>query len=684
MNTRRWTPIVYVFLACILLFSCRSGPGDDDKETIYYAVEINGVLCGYAEITLDTLEQDGRESIHLDERLYIMLKALGMEFDTDIELTYHIDPETGQFTYHAFDVKQGQTDLSAEVWVKGDTLRVSSTVGREEKRIPLAPDVILENTLTQYHLLEDFVQGGLEEKTYDIFETRGAEIHKTTYTKIRTETIELAGETYNAMLFDELNHNIGLKSKWWIDTETGRVLKIIPLSNRVVYLSDRSVVKRIETANMDDLILTKANVTIADIPSISYMKIKASIEPVGLWVTPEGLNVPGQSFVGTVEENVIEGVFEIEHPRYDGSNGPPFPPDFGGDESLEPYLQASEFAQSDDPVLREKAEAITRGSADSWEAATRISQWVAENIGYAIPGGGTARKTYDMKAGECGAHSFLVIAFCRSVGIPARMVWGCMYAPQSGGSFGQHGWNEIYMGDAGWVPVDATAYETDFVDSGHVRIGVFGSPIVSFNAHAMEILDYRLIGGGAAGTAASEAAYDPYVGEYKGPQGATLTVSEQGGNLTLDIPNKMVLAFHDPDEEDKWVCTLSSRLYLTFVEKSAGDVDEMWIHEIVDLLRKSDPAEINDDVPGEYRPYLGVYHLAAPPGDFTVVFKEGGLALYDPFEKSTVKLQAPDDKGRFLDEYDKNTISFERGDEDNVTALVIDATSKCPRLSSGK
>ena len=30
-------------------------------------------------------------------------------------------------------------------------------------------------------------------------------------------------------------------------------------------------------------------------------------------------------------------------------------------------------------------------------------------------GGGAARKTYDTRAGECGAHSMLVTAFCRAV-----------------------------------------------------------------------------------------------------------------------------------------------------------------------------------------------------------------------------------------------------------------------------
>ena len=70
-----------------------------------------------------------------------------------------------------------------------------------------------------------------------------------------------------------------------------------------------------------------------------------------------------------------------------------------------------------------------------------------------------------------------------------------MYTPIHGGSFGQHAWNEIYMGGkAGWIPVDSTAGEIDYVDSGHIRFG----ELVSFNPVKMEVLDYRA-GGVAMG-----------------------------------------------------------------------------------------------------------------------------------------------------------------------------------------
>jgi transglutaminase-like putative cysteine protease len=93
--------------------------------------------------------------------------------------------------------------------------------------------------------------------------------------------------------------------------------------------------------------------------------------------------------------------------------------------------------------------------------------------------------------GECGSHSRLLTAFCRASGIPARLSIGCMYSPLYGGSFGQHAWTEVYMGDeAGWVAIDATISEFDYADAGHIRLGT----ATSFQSEKMEILDYRISG----------------------------------------------------------------------------------------------------------------------------------------------------------------------------------------------
>lgn len=676
--------LMYALVLFILVFfgGFQARAAQLETEKLYYGIEINGVLCGYSEISLSPMVKDGKDMTLLKQKVFAMLSALGSKFNTEIKLTYHIDSVTGKFTYHDSNITQGPAKLGSAIYVDGDTARFTSTLGNRETTIALPPDVVLENTLSFPHLIRDFVDSKLQKKSYEIFEVREAEIQKSTYTKVGTEKLEFAGESYNAVILDKLNHKTGLKVTMWLDVENGYVLKTT-YQNRMSYLADPSVVNRIKMADVDDNLFTKVDVAIADVQAISYMKVKATIQPSGLWVTQEGLNVPGQRFTGTINDNLIEGVFEIEHKRYDGSDAPAFPPDFSKDESLKKYLEAEDFIESDDPVLIKKAQEITKGSKDSWEAACRLSKWVAENISYAIPGGMTARKTYDTKAGECGAHSILLAAFCRAMGIPARVVWGCMYVPNYGGAFGQHGWSEIYMGKAGWITVDTTANEIDYVDSGHIRIGEYQSMVTALNPKKMEVLDFKA-GSMKMGQAEEEASqmYKAYIGEYTSSSTKTvLKVFVQGGGLAVDIPEKVVLALNDPDEEGLWYCKLSNQLYFTFKRKylGFGKVVEMHLHQIIPLPKKSGPEKVNNNVPEKFRPYLGKYSLAALQAEFTVLYKDGSLAVDDPLAKKVVKLQLPDEKGRWLDEFNKNTIFFELDNQGNVESMKMDSVNKFTR-----
>jgi transglutaminase-like putative cysteine protease len=242
---------------------------------------------------------------------------------------------------------------------------------------------------------------------------------------------------------------------------------------------------------MDDRIFAPVDLDLENYRDISHMQVRARIRSMGRKLTPSDLNVPGQEFEGSVAGNLIDGVFTIEHGRYEGEDAPPFPPPWREEEDLAPYLEPEILVESDDPALIAEARSITEGAGDSWEATLRLLTWVATEIRPAVPGA-SARGTYDTRKGECAGHARLLTAFCRAVGIPARIVSGCMYTPIRGGSFGQHVWNEVYMGDAvGWVPLDSAVEEPGYIDSGHIRLG----GLVSFRPEEMEILDYRLEAG---------------------------------------------------------------------------------------------------------------------------------------------------------------------------------------------
>jgi len=649
----------------------------NQPQTLYYGIEINRVLGGYNLVSLSPTTYKDQPSILLEERINLKLSAMGSQFDTEIKMVYQINPETGQFTYLKTDISQGSQKLDSEFHIGADTARMTSSLSPDTKLIPLPATTVLENSQFYPHLIRDFVTSEQVAKTYKILDVRDGEVQSVTYSVTGMDTLELAGKTCQAISFDRVNLKNGLKTKMWIDPESGYVLKSVLPNNRVIFLSDSSIVQQVQVAQLDENIFLKANKSIADIQAISYMKVKAQIEPIGVWLTPEALNIPGQKFTGTVDNNLVDGIFEIEHPHYDGANAPAFPPDFSANEKLKKYLERNDFIEADDPVLVEKAQEITAGARDSWEAVGQISRWVSKNIQYAIPGGTTARNTYDIRRGECGAHSLLTAAFCRAVGIPARIVWGCMYVPNLGGAFGQHAWNEVYLGDAGWIPIDATAKEYDYLDSGHIRMAELESRTISFNPKHIEILDYRV----EAGLVDSVGQYQEFVGNYLSPSGRdTFKVAVQNQILTVDIPKKMVLPFHAPDENGCWYCKLSNNLFLTFIQNTAREAEQMVLHEIVPLQKQAELDSIDTNIPEKFKPYLGKYLMAMRRAEFTVFFKDSSLAIDDPLNKKIIHLQLPDEAGRWKDEFNKNTIFFATGENGVVTAMNIEVANSFKRL----
>jgi len=667
----------YIWALAVALLA----PAAESRETVVdltYAVEINGTVCGYADLDGAMIDNRGAPYMEYTQKIFVMSTLLGATVNTNMDMTFHVDPDTKELLWFKSSIDQADFKLEAEVTIEGDTARCWSSLTGKTTLVPLTDDVIREGPLHAYHIKRDFIDGDATEKTYDVFSLQEFRVEETTVTRVGAETIELDGRQYETIIVEILNHPSGIKLQSWVEVEEGTTVKLVVAESRNIYLADPSIRKTIELVNLDEQIVTRTNVAISDIQGISYMKIKARIKPTGLVLTAEDLNVPGQSFTGTVEGNLIEGVFEIEHPRYDGAGAPPFPADFGGDEAIAPYLKAAVLIESEDPVLAARALEITEGSADSWEAACRLSEWVAKNIGYAIPGGGNPRNVYDLRAGECGGHSFLLASFCRAVDIPARVVWGCMYMPNFGGAFGQHAWNEIYMGDAGWITVDATAMETDFVDSGHIRVGEYQSLSTAVNTEVMEVLDHRLSSTVSIEDAVSAfERYDPYVGEYQHERGGDpFKVLVENGSLALDIPNQMVLGFNDPGDDGVWTCKLSNALYCTFDTNRKGEVKEMVLHEVAQMPRRSDPETIDDKVPDGLRPVLGGYYFAALKGEFLIGWNGRNLTIFDPSDNETTILKDGDTEGIWIDRNERFAISFETLDDGTVTLMKLDAANR--------
>jgi hypothetical protein len=148
----------------------------------------------------------------------------------------------------------------------------------------------------------------------------------------------------------------------------------------------------------------------------------------------------------------------------------PFPVE--GEECAE-YLASTLFCQSDDPDIEEVAKTIVGDEQNAWAAAKKIAEWVSQKMepNYDV-GFASAKEILENRQGDCSEFTVLMVALCRSVGIPARAAVGVMYGQ---GIFAYHMWPEVYVGD--WVALDAKWLAIDkqsgeyYTDATHIKLG---------------------------------------------------------------------------------------------------------------------------------------------------------------------------------------------------------------------
>jgi len=137
---------------------------------------------------------------------------------------------------------------------------------------------------------------------------------------------------------------------------------------------------------------------------------------------------------------------------------------------LDYFLQPSKYVPTDG-IVRETALKATTGANTDVEKARAIYEWVVENT-FRDPkvrgcGRGDIRamlETGDL-GGKCADLNALYVGLARSVGVPARHIYGLRIAKSEQGykslgvnsnnaTHGQHCRVEVYLRQYGWVPVD--------------------------------------------------------------------------------------------------------------------------------------------------------------------------------------------------------------------------------------
>ncbi len=136
---------------------------------------------------------------------------------------------------------------------------------------------------------------------------------------------------------------------------------------------------------------------------------------------------------------------------------------------LAEHLKATELIPTDG-IVRETALNVTKGMKDDLSRARAIYEWIVDNTfrDPKVRGCGwgdikTMLETGNL-GGKCGDLNALFVGLARSVGIPARDIYGLRVAPSQWGyrsmsasgtvTGAQHCRAEFYLAGQGWIPVD--------------------------------------------------------------------------------------------------------------------------------------------------------------------------------------------------------------------------------------
>jgi transglutaminase-like putative cysteine protease len=125
------------------------------------------------------------------------------------------------------------------------------------------------------------------------------------------------------------------------------------------------------------------------------------------------------------------------------------------------FASASPYVPFSDDLLA-FARAVTPADADDAEATARaLSGAIYASCAYE-PGSTDISTTADAvlagRRGVCQDFAHLLIALCRSLGLPARYVSGYVYDSDkpAGAILASHAWTEVFLDGRGWLGLDPT------------------------------------------------------------------------------------------------------------------------------------------------------------------------------------------------------------------------------------
>lgn len=397
------------------------------------------------------------------ENTVMKINTMGMVQDLVVTSESDTEPD---FSLKSFDFKvvSGRFRFQVSGTIENDLLRVATRVNNDEPSTPVT--IRLEN---RPYLTAGIVQAmgasglAVEDRVVVfVFDPITMGQVPVNVRGLGHETLQVMGRSVETK---KLSFEFkGVTQHAWIDGR-GRVVKEEGLLGMSLTLTSRE--EALEGAvGGDDLTLLASvapNRTIEDPQGLTRLEVKISgiaredidSDGEGPGIDMEKLDLDGG------RQSLGENRLTITRESLPGNptQGPAM-------ESVDRrFFAPGPFIQSDHPRIVNLADPIEKSGETPLEKIRAVLLWMDKNIEkrpvLSLP---DAVSTLRNRMGDCNEHAVLFAAFCRALGIPARVEAGLVYLNHR---FYYHAWNGVYLGR--WITVDSLFNQMP-ADVTHIRL----------------------------------------------------------------------------------------------------------------------------------------------------------------------------------------------------------------------
>jgi transglutaminase-like putative cysteine protease len=440
----------------------------------YYRIVSDGKLVGWASVTGPVeIPENGAESRTTQGAVRIRTTAIGQKIEISIDTELVLARDDTLISYK-WNMQRGQVKAALECRRRGDKLDITRTTGND------APKTETIDWADDIAVLGDNDIGGVCDLARRLAPKMGQDrvIRIVTLGEITTAPLKGLGTVRRTVLGrerDAYRISMGEGVSLVVDPETRELWAIEDAQgNPIVALTTASVVDEAAASQGVDVLASHfilSDVAFLRPDKVSRLEVEVEARvPVTGEASQVKMTGRSQKFEGTVNGDAVAGRVTVESPEYTGEGSLPLPVPGGLPDDVKPFTEPSPLIESADEAIVAKAKEVCADAKTAWEAVDRAAKWVSENIaGVSVADSPSAKLALETRKGDCGPHATLTIAMLRAVGVPAKLVVGLLYNPYYGGTFGQHGWVEAYVGEPGWIPVDPTTGETSTLCAVHLK-----------------------------------------------------------------------------------------------------------------------------------------------------------------------------------------------------------------------